>query len=425
MLGYGCPMALTNWAGNYVYRARKVHAPRALSELQEILCTVPRVRVVGARHSFTDIADSAELVTLDRMATEMVVDRDAMTVSFSGGVGYGELARVLERQGLALGNLASLPHTTVAGAVSTATHGSGDHNGNLATSVAALDIVTSTGDLVRAARGDPDFDGLVVGLGAVGAVVRISLDIAPAYQVRQRVFERLRWEALFEHFDAITSSGYSVSVFTRWGETTDQVWVKSRVDNDTEVPERQLFGAGPATEHKHPIDGLDPVNCTPQLGATGPWFDRLPHFRMDFMPSSGAEIQSEYIVPRRHAVAAIEAVLGIRTTIQPLTQVSEIRTIAADSLWMSPQYGQDTVAIHFTWKPEQEAVERALVELERALAPFQARPHWGKLFRANAETIGPLYERVGDFVALLGRLDPRRAFRNDWLEERIIGSTFG
>ena len=121
--------------------------------------------------------------------------------------------------------------------------------------------------------------------------------------------------------------------------------------------------------------------------------------------------------PGRDAVAAIEAVPAIaRDAPTAAAQVSEIRTVAADRLWMSPQYGRDTVAVHFTWKPEQERVERALVEVERVLDPFGPRPHWGKLFLADADEIRPRYERLGDFVALLGRVDPRGAFRNDWLQ---------
>jgi len=391
--------------------------------VREIVAAAPRVRVLGSRHSFTDIADSAELVTLEAIAPDVVVDREAMTVTCGGAVRYGELALELGREGLALANLASLPHIAVAGAVSTATHGSGDGNGNLATAVAALEIVCSDGRVLRIARGDPDFDGLVVGLGAVGAVTRITLDVEPAYEVSQRVFEGLRWDDLFQHFDAITTSGYSVSVFTRWGETVDQVWVKSRADSGAPAgaPDDTLFGAALATGHRHPILGVDPVNCTPQLGVAGPWSERLPHFRMGFTPSAGAEIQSEYLVARRHAVAAIEAVLGISATVRPLIQVSELRTIAADALWMSTAYGRDTVAIHFTWAPEPDAVRRALVEVERALAPFEARPHWGKLFLAGAGEIGPLYERLGDYRALLDRVDARGAFRNAWLAEHVLG----
>jgi xylitol oxidase len=415
-------MAHTNWAGNYSYRAHTLHVPSTVGELQELVLALPRVRVLGSRHSFTDLADSRDLVTLDRIPKDMVLDRDAMTVSFGGALRYAELAKQLEREGLALPNLASLPHLTVAGAISTASHGSGDRNGNLATAVAALEIVTSDGNLLTVARGDPAFDGLVVGLGGIGAVARITLDVEPAYQVSQQVFEGLRWDALFQHFDQITSSGYSVSVFTQWGEPIGQVWVKSRLRGGSPVHAEDLFGAAAATEPKHPIEGLDPFNCAEQLGSPGPWFERLPHFKIGFTPSSGAEIQSEYIVARRNATAAIEAILGISGVIAPLVQVSEIRTVAADSLWMSPQYGQDTVAIHFTWAPRQDAVERALRDVERVLAPFRARPHWGKLFLADAGVIGHLYERRNDFVALLDRLDPRGAFRNDWLEARVLGS---
>jgi xylitol oxidase len=414
-------MPLTNWAGSHTYRARVIHAPATREQVQEIVASAAQIRVLGSRHSFTDIADSAELVTLEHLPADVVVDRAAMTVTCGGGLRYGELALELAREGLALANLASLPHIAVAGAVSTATHGSGDRNGNLATSVAALEIVTSDGARVSAARGEPDFDGLVVGLGAVGALTRVTLDVEPDYQVRQRVFESLEWRDLFEHFNAITSSGYSVSVFTRWGETVDQVWVKNRVHEEPEETAEELFGAAAATQERHPILGLDPVNCTPQLGVAGPWAERLAHFRMGFTPSSGAELQSEYIVHRGDAVAAIEAVLVVAAALRPVIQVSEIRTVAADALWMSPQYGRDTVALHFTWSPEPVAVRRALAEVERVLAPFEARPHWGKLFLAGAGEIRPLYERHGDFVALLDRVDPRGAFRNDWLREHVLG----
>jgi xylitol oxidase len=414
-------MSQANWAGNYIYRANRLHRPSRLEQVQEIVVNASRVRVLGSRHSFTGIADSSELLSLDGLPADVVVDRAAGTVSFSAGLRYGELAEVLQAEGVALANLASLPHISVAGAVATATHGSGDANGNLATAVAGLEIVTSSGELLTASRGDADFDGLVVGLGALGAVTRITLDVEPAYEVRQRVFEGLAWSALLEHFDEITSAGYSVSVFTRWGEAIDQVWVKGRV---TEAPERargDLFGAIAATVERHPILGLDPVNCSPQLGVPGLWSDRLPHFRMGFTPSSGQELQSEYLVPRRHAAAAIQALRGLAEVVRPVLQVSELRTVAADRLWMSPQYRQDTIAIHFTWKPEPDAVQRALVEVEAALQPMEARPHWGKLFLAGAEAIAPLYQRLPDFTVLVDRLDPRGAFGNAWFDTHVLG----
>jgi len=410
----------SNWAGTHTYRARELHRPSTLEQVQEIVAGAARVRVLGSRHSFTDIADSEELVALDALPADVRVDHAAGTVSVGAGVKHGELAEALDAEGVALHSLASLPHISVAGAIATATHGSGDANGNLAAAVAGLEIVTSSGEILTTGRGDADFDGLVVGLGAVGAVTRATLDVEPAYDVRQRVFEGLSWRALFEHFDEITALGYSVSVFTRWGETVDQVWVKSRVTDAPEEVRGELFGAVAATVDRHPILGLDPVNATPQLGVPGPWSDRLPHFRMGFTPSHGEEIQSEYHVARRHAVGAIEAVRRLAGTIRPLLQVCEIRTIAADRLWLSPQYGQDTVAIHFTWAREPAAVRRALVDVEAALAPFEARPHWGKLFLADAATIAARYERLPDFVRLIERLDPRGAFRNDWLNAHVL-----
>ena len=410
-----------NWAGNYRYRATALHRPTTLDQVRELVAGATRLRPLGSRHSFTAIADSTELLSLDRLPADVVVDHAAGTVSFAAGLRYGELAETLRAEGVALANLASLPHISVAGAVATATHGSGDGNGNLATAVAGLDLVTASGDVLTAARGDDDFEGLVVGLGALGAVTRVTLDVEPAYEVRQRTFQDLSWASLFEHFDEVTSAGYSVSLFTRWGGTVEQVWVKSRV---TELPEQvrgDLFGAVPATVDRHPILGIDPVNCTPQLGVPGPWSDRLPHFRMGFTPSSGEELQSEYHIPRHHGVAALESLRALGDRIRPVLQVSELRTGAADRLWMSPQYGQDTMAVHFTWLPEPAAVESVLAEVEAALAPFGARPHWGKLFLADAAAAARAYPRLPDFAGLVERLDPRGVFTNDWLRSHVLG----
>jgi xylitol oxidase len=420
------PGAERNWAGNHTYDARVLHRPGSLEELQEILSTASSVRVLGSRHSFNAIADAEELISLEQLRSvealpaSIDVDLAAGTVSLGGGVKYGELADVLREEGAALHNTASLPHISVAGAVATATHGSGVRNGNLATAVAALEIVTSTGEVVRAARGDADFDGMVVGLGSLGVVTRVTLDVQPAFDVEQRVFENLSWATMAENFDAIMSCGYSVSLFTMWGEHVDMVWVKSRVGDDP-LPDGDLFGATPATVDRNPVVGLDPTPATPQLGRPGLWSDRLPHFRMGFTPSAGDEIQSEYLLPRRSAVEAIEAVRSVAPAFLPILQVCEVRTIAADRLWMSTAYGEDAVALHFTWQLAPEEVLRAVADLERVLAPFGARPHWGKVFLAGAAELAPLYERHADFVGLVQRMDPRGAFRNAWLERHVLG----
>jgi xylitol oxidase len=415
-------MRETNWAANYSYRAAEIHRPGSLEQVQEITSRAAELHVLGSRHSFNSMVDAKELLSLERMPIDLSIDRDAGTVSFGAQLRYGELAQSLAREGVALANLASLPHICVAGAVATATHGSGDTNGNLATSVAALEMVTSEGEVRTATRVDDDFNGLVVSLGALGVVTRVTLDIEPDYEVRQRVFNGLGWDAMLAHFDEIMSSGYSVSLFTLWDESPGSVWVKTRVSDAPELLDGDLFGATSARTQQHMIAGVDPANCTPQLGSPGPWSQRLPHFRMGFTPSSGEEIQSEYHVPRRHAVAALDAVRACSKTIRPLLLVSEIRTVAADELWLSPQYRQDTVAIHFTWRREQAAVERVLVDVEAALAPFEPRPHWGKVFLADAAALAPRYPRLDDFVALLAGSDRRGAFTNAWLRERVLGN---
>jgi alditol oxidase len=411
---------LRNWGGNYRYRARVLHRPTTLAELQRLIVSCRRLRAVGSRHSFTAIGDGDELVTLDDLPGDVTIDRDAQTVSLPSHLRYGQLADRLAAEGLALANLASLPHISVAGAVAAATHGSGVANGNLATAVAALELVRADGEIAGLRRGEPDFDGAVVALGALGVVTRVVLDVQPAYEISQYVYEGLGWDALFEHFDAIFSAAYSVSVFLRWGDRTDQVWLKLRAA-DPPAPE-DLFGAAPAPANRHPIVGLDPVNCTPQLGRPGPWMDRLPHFRMGFTPSSGQEIQSEYHLPRERAVEAIDALRGMRATTQELVQVTELRTIAADTLWLSPQYRRDTVAIHFTWAPDQGAVERALAEIEAVVMPLGARPHWGKLFLARAADFADGYDRLADFSALVQRYDPDGKFGNQWLEAHVLGA---
>jgi xylitol oxidase len=416
--------AACNWSGNYAYRAARVHHPSSLGQLSELLAGADSVHALGSRHSFTGIGDAGELVALDRLAGEISVDHAAGTVALPGHVSYAELAKVLNREGMALHNLASLPHISVAGAVATASHGSGDRKGNLATAVVGLELVTSQGELIRAHKGEDRFDGLVVGLGALGVVTRLTLAVEPYYEMRQTVFEGLEWDSLFAHFDEITASGDSVSVFHRFGERTEQVWVKRRADHEDEpISRRELFGAQPASSPRHPISGAGAVNSTEQLGVRGPWSERLPHFRSGFIPSSGEEIQAEFFVAREDGVAAIQAMRELAGSIRPLLLISELRTIAADSLWLSPQFGRPTVAIHFTWQRRQSEVERVLEDIEAALAPFGARPHWAKLFTTSAATIAPHYERLDDFRRLREQLDPRGAFCNDWLRRRVLGGT--
>ncbi|MDQ1056611.1 xylitol oxidase [Arthrobacter globiformis] len=414
-----------NWAGNLRYAAAEVREPRTVAELQDLVAGASRLRALGSRHSFNRIADTTgAMVSLEYLAPAIDVDSANMTVTVSGGTRYGTLAAELQRQGYALHNLASLPHISVAGAVATATHGSGDRNGNLATAVAGLELVTADGGILTARRGEtPDFDGMVVSLGALGVVSSLTLDIEPAFPVTQRVFENLPWDQVLEDFDGVTSSAYSVSLFTDWsGDRIGQAWLKSRTEAEAAAEPASFYGGSPATEARHPIAGVSGSTCTQQLGVAGPWSDRLAHFRMEFTPSKGAELQSEYLVPRGHAVDAIEAMRRLSHLVTPLLLVSEIRTMAADRLWLSPNYGTDSIGLHLTWRQDQPAVEAVLPVIEAELAPFGARPHWGKLFDADASRLAPLYPRFADFKALVGRLDPEGKFRNDFLDTKVLGS---
>jgi alditol oxidase len=417
--------ARTNWAGNYTYGAGQLLVPRSLDEVRAAAASSPALRVLGSMHSFNDIADSeGDQLSLTGLDPEIAIDSAARTVSFTGGVRYGELARALDDQGWALANLASLPHISVAGAVATATHGSGDRNRVLSTSVVALDLVTSSGELVRLRAGDVDFAGAVVGLGALGVVTRVELAIEPTFQVAQNAFDGLSWTALEEHFDAVTSAGYSVSLFTDWSaDGVRLVLVKSRVGDEGATgfeADAPLFGAVPADGPRHPLAGLPADNVTEQLGRPGPWFERLPHFRLDFTPSNGEEIQSEYLVGRSEALGAIGALRSLGAQIGPLLQTGEIRTMASDELWLSGAYERDTVAFHFTWIRDQQRVEALLPVIEQALAPYRARPHWGKVFHMSAAEIADLYPRMNDFRELATRLDPRGAFRNNYMRRNIF-----
>nr|WP_271170523.1 D-arabinono-1,4-lactone oxidase [Microbispora rosea] len=424
---------MTNWAGNITFRAAAVERPSSVEEVRALVARSDKVRVLGSGHSFNHIADSpGALISLDALPPEIDIDGASSTVRVAASVRYGELGRRLHDKGYALPNLASLPHISVAGSVATGTHGSGDGNGGLATSVRAIEMVTADGDLVTLSRdADGDrFAGAVVALGALGVVVALTLDVVPSFEVRQRVYEGLPAEVLDDQFDAVMSAAYSVSLFTDWRSSRiNQVWVKERLGADAADPAGGLsggepggfFGATPADGPRHPVPGMSAVHCTAQMGVPGPWFERLPHFRPDFTPSSGEELQAEYMVPREHAVAAYHALDAIRDQIAPVLQISEIRTIAADDLWLSPSQGRDTVAFHFTWIKDTAAVTPVLTAIEERLAPFGARPHWGKLFTLPADVLRSRFERLDDFAELARHYDPRGVFANEFIERHVLG----
>ncbi len=412
-----------NWAGSHTFAAKVLHEPETIDELRRIVAKAPKIHALGSRHCFNDIADSDELVSLARLPQELTIDRANNTVTVAAALTYGELGVALEAEGLAIHNMASLPHISVAGAVATATHGSGDRCGNLSTAVAGMELVTSSGDIVRLTRGDDDFAGAVVHLGALGVVTRLTLDVEPSYRMAQQVFRDLSWDAFDAHFDEITSAGYSVSFFADYGPTIAELWIKDRVDDEHPFQLREHYLEALAADiDLHPVPRLDAANCTVQRGEAGCWADRLPHFRVDSIPASGNEIQTEFMIRRELAVPAVQALREIAPHFIDHIWTAEIRTAAADDLWMSTAYGHDIVCLHFSWMFDPPAIERFLPIVQATLTPFEPRPHWGKVNTLPAAEVNARYPKHADFVALANRLDPRGAFRNAYLERTVFGA---
>jgi xylitol oxidase len=412
-----------NWSGTYTFTAREVIPARTVDDVRRAVAAGGRVRAVGTRHSFHDLADNgATLIDVTGIAPDPVLDDAARTVTVGAGTSYGALATWLTGQGQALGNLGSLPHISVGGATATGTHGSGTGNQVLSAAIAGLDYVDACGDFRHADRADQGFGGLAVGLGAFGVVTRVTLDVVPGYLIRQDAYLDLPWDRALAELDAIMSAAYSVSLFTVWsGRALESAWVKRRVGEAGDTVPDEFFGArratGPVRLAEAPADNITP------LGVAGPWAHGLPHFRLDSTPSNGDEIQSEYFVDRADGAAALEAVRRLAPKITPLLHVSEIRATAADQLWLSGSYDRQTLAIHFTWRNMPAEVDAVLPEVEEALAPHRARPHWGKVNHIAPAQLARLYPRFADASAQFERLDPDGRFSNARLERLGVRAT--
>jgi alditol oxidase len=415
-----------NWAGNLTYSTDRLYSPGSVDEVRQVVKSCAKLRALGTRHSFNAIADSTQnQISLKRL-DQIALNEAAHTVTVGAGVTYGKLAPIIDERGYALHNLASLPHISVAGAIATATHGSGVHNGNLATAVAAIELVTAGGETLGLSRekDGEQFLGAVVGLGGLGVITSVTLDLLPTFKVAQSVYENLSLDHLKQHFDEIFSSGYSVSLFTDWQHhKASEVWIKRKLEpGDKNEWQAEFFGARLATHKLHPIEGHPAEACTEQQGIPGPWYERLPHFRMNFTPSSGRELQTEYFVPRDRGYEAILAVEKLRDQITPHLFITELRTIAADNLWMSTAYQRPSLAIHFTWKPEWPEVSKILPLIEKQLEPFEPRPHWAKLFTIPPARLQSRYARLAEFQALLKHHDPEAKFRNEFLDKNLYSS---
>ncbi len=411
--------AVRNWAHNVEFRAARVHRPTTVDELRRVVAEAEAVRVLGTGHSFNRIADTpGDLVLLGAMPGEVEIDAEAGTATVAAGMRLAELSARLHAAGFALANLPSLPHISLAGACTTATHGSGNGNQNLAAFIRAIRLVDAEGNVIELTRGiDDDFLGAPVGLGALGVVTHLTVDVQPTFDVAQYVYQDTLLDDVLEKHEDVYASGYSVSTFTNWANERASVWLKLRADADGTFvhPQRNWLGGSLATEASHPVPGMPAETCTEQLGVPGPWYERLPHFRPEFTPSKGDELQSEFFVPRTRATEAFEAMRRLGDRIAPILLTSEIRTIAADDLWLSPAYERDCFALHFTWLPDRAAVTPVLAAMEDALLSLEARPHWGKLFVSGPQAALATYPQADAFRQLLDRRDPRGKFRNEFI----------
>jgi xylitol oxidase len=413
-----------NWSKHVQFRKTSYQCPETVEQLQEIVRSAAKVRVVGTGHSFNELTDTPDtLISLDRLDKTVAFDHDRRTATVSAGINYIALAPLLHQAGYALPNMASLPHITVIGAAATATHGSGDRHGNLATHVSGLEILKADGELVQLSRAqDGDrFEGAVVALGGLGIVTKVTLDLIPAFTMQQQVYQNLPLSDMAAHFDAIMGQGYSVSLFTAWqNKIVDQVWIKQALPDDQALPPAPtLFGATLATEERPPVEGGFTDGLTPQRGIPGPWYERLPHFHLQSTLTGGDELQTEYFIAREHAVEALLAVESLNAEMAPFLKISEVRSMAADNLWLSMAYQQDCIGIHFSWFNRWAQVSEFLPVLEARLAPFRARPHWGKLFTMPPAQVSAHYDKMSDFRDLLAEFDPQEKFCNAYLERYI------
>lgn len=413
----------TNWAGNLTYSTHQLIQPSSVHELQAVIKQNSKLRVLGTRHSFNSIADSDSLLVSSAAFNRILsLDKVNNTVTVEAGIKYGELCGYLQDNGFALHNLASLPHISVAGACATATHGSGFLNGSLATGVTGIEFINGRGELVSLTKENDGevFCGAIVNLGALGMVTRMTLSLQKSFAMKQWVFREMPVGELEKNFQAIMSAGYSVSLFTDWrNKTINQVWMKSRSGSDNSFS-LGFYGAKPASNNLHPLEELSPENCTDQLGMEGPWYDRLPHFKMGFTPSSGTELQTEYFIPFEFAWEGFKAIEKLNARISPHLYVSEIRSIAADDLWISPFYKKTCVAFHFTWKQDWNEVKVLLPMIEEALEPYKPLPHWGKLFSLQPQVLQRRVERLNDFKGLMVEQDPQGKFRNHFIDSIFI-----
>jgi len=408
---------MKNWAGNLTFSGKEYIEVDSISRLQSVVSKASGVKVLGTGHSFSDIADTTQTqISIKNLSNEIEIDSIKKVALVPAGMQYADVCRYLEKRGWALFNTASLGEITVAGAILTGTHGSGSYNPILSDCVEGIEMVLASGEIFNLLREDSkEFSGFVVSLGALGVFTKLKLKIVESFSIKQFIYENIGMQSIAENFEAIFDKAYSVSYFSNWEKnTTGQIWMKFLDDNNlAELPSVWL-GGNIANANQHPVKTNDPSPCTDQMGVSGKWLYRLPHFKLDCSPASGDEVQTEYLVNRTYVREYIAGLSNIGDEIAARVYATEIRTIKSDDLWLSGAHGRQTVGFHFTWK-KSDSLHKFLPKVEEILGEHDGRPHWGKLFSTPRENLMGRYPKYSHFEELLKKYDPDKKFRNSFI----------
>jgi L-gulonolactone oxidase len=429
----------TNWGGTFSCSPTRIESPAGEEEIAAIVRAAAErgehVKVIGSGHSFTDIGcTDGCLIKLDRYNKVLEVDRDAATITAQAGVTILELSDALAHFGLAMENMGDVGYQTISGAISTATHGTGERFRNISSQVLALSLVLADGTVLRCSPDlDPEaFKAAQVGLGALGVLSTVTLRCVPAYNIHS-VQEPRRIDELLDQFDELCKQNDHFELFwfphTEWAQA-----ITNTRTQDAPPPDQRRTGFGAyvndillenhafgmiqraAQVRRAWIPGLAAI--TARTMSRKEMTDRSDRIFANTRLVRFAEM--EYAVPRRQLISAVREIRSMIQRKRLLVSFPvEVRSVAADDIPLSPAYGRDTgyIAVHVYHRFEYEPYFR---EVEAIMNAHEGRPHWGKLHFQTAATLRPRYPLWDRFVAVRDRLDPNRLFGNAYLE-RVLG----
>ena len=425
----------TNWAGDQSCHPIAIERPRTLDELRRLVADAGdagrTIRAAATGHSFTDIAlTDGVMVRLDHLTRTLDFDGETGLFRVEGGVVLAELNRAMHQSGVAFENLGDIDRQTVAGSVSTGTHGTGERFQNVSAQIAALELVTAGGELVTIDESEPDLlRAARVGLGALGIIYSVTVRTVPSYTL-DRVDSPKPLGDTLNRLDAL-NAGTDHFEFYAFPGTDIALCRESRRTDEPPAPrhpalvyaqevmlENWVGQAFALTARRFPSQ----APRLARIASRGVGRSRkVDSWHRVFASERRIKFtEMEYGLPREHGRAAIERVLEVAA--KPKHAVAfpiEVRFVAGDDSMLSPSHQRDTcyIAVH---QDHHTAWEPYFREIEAIAREYGGRPHWGKRHFQTAATLAPLYPRWADFAAVRSRLDPGGLFRNDYTE-RVLG----